>query len=67
MGKDPILDGDPLLGDAKKQNRYHLSGNILRHLKGREEPLGYDIWLFSLEILAIEPILGSVEPAFAAS
>lgn len=67
MGKGPVLDGDPLLGDAKKQNRYHLSGNILRHLKGREEPLGYDIWLSSLETLAIEPILGSVEPAFAAS
>lgn len=23
MGEGPIIDGDPLLGDAKKQNRYH--------------------------------------------
>ena len=37
MGRNSIFERDPLIYDAKKWNRHHLSGKVLIHSQDREE------------------------------
>ena len=51
-----------LVTNDKKWSRYHLSWKVLTHPKGRKEPGGSDSRSSSVWTLAIELMLGSVEP-----